>query len=270
MTPHLGFLLSIGLLGIASAIEPRISVFAGLLLVIGFASLSRFRHPAKKSVVQLLVLASCATTVGMVRFVGGEALQGITEARGRATSKKAVSLLREILFAQDALRRYAMIDHDGDGVGSAGLLAELSGAAGARGKRPLGTPPLSPRFAPRTLSGVGPINEQEGYLLLICLPRQGGGWATHHAARIDEEAAERRWLAYAWPAREGLGHSTAYFINEHEEIFESPNETADGLRLVGSESPPSCEDALGNARQDVWHVWNEKSRRTRLPGDRNP
>lgn len=270
MNSHLVLLLVIGALGLFTGIEPRLSVFSGLLLVIGYASISRLEHPRKKMVVWLLAAGTLSTSVGMVRFIWGDALPGIAEARGRATSKKAVSLLREILFAQDALRRHGMIDPDGDGVGSAGLLAELSGAEGARGKVRLKTPPLSPRFAPRTLSAVGPINEQEGYLLLICLPTKEGGWATHHAADIDDEAAERRWIAYAWPSQAGLGHSAAYFINEHEEILESSNLEQDGLRLVGAQAPPPCDDALGENKAAQWRVWNEKTRREALPGEKPP
>lgn len=268
---HLIFLVTVGLLGVASGFESRASVFSCLLLVIAFASLSRFEHQKKRAVVVLLVAGSLSTAVGLVRFVWGEALQGIAEARGRATSKKAVSLLREVLFAQDALRRYGMIDPDGDGIGGAGRLGELCGSDAARGKEKLDTPPLSIRFSPRVATISGPANEQEGYLLLICLPGKGGGWVTHPADDVDEELAERRWVAYAWPVGEGLGHEAAYFINEHEEILESENRLTtarDGrsLRLVGSDSAPSCPDAIEAETKTHWQPWRGKGRRPELPG----
>lgn len=271
---HVVFLVGVGLLGLVSGFESRAAVFACLLLVIAFASLSRFEHEKKRAIVALLLVAAVSTSVGMVRFVWGEALQGISEARGRATSKRAVSLLREILFAQDALRRYGMIDPDGDKVGSAARLGELCGSDPARGRERLKTPPLSIRYTPRTITRSGPANEQEGYLLLICLPgTKASSWVTYPTDPVDEELAERRWVAYAWPAAEGLGHEAAYFINEHEEILESDNrlpapEQGRSLRLLGAQFAPSCDDRMAEETKPAWHIWREKSRRPELPGDR--
>lgn len=270
---HLAFLLCVGILGLLSGFESRASIFACLLLVIAFASLTRFEHEKKRAIVVFLLLAAVSTSVGMVRFVWGEALQGISEARGRATSKRAVSLLREILFAQDALRRYAMIDPDGDKIGSAGRLGELCGSDPARGREKLRTPPLSIRYTPRAITRSGPANEQEGYLLLICLPGTGGkSWVTYPSDQVDEELAERSWVAYAWPAAEGLGHEAAYFINEHEVILETDNrlpraEKGRTLRFVGAEFAPSCTDALEDESKHAWHAWRGKTRRPKLPGD---
>ena len=266
---HSGFLILAGLLGLLSAFEDRASVFACLLLVIALASLSRFEHGKKRLFVWFLAVSALFTTVGMVRFVFGEALSGIAEARGRATSKKAVSLLREILFAQDAARRYGMIDPDGDGIGSAGRLGELSGTDPARMKSKLSTPPLALRYTPRIATKSGPASEQEGYLLMICLPGAlANTWVTHPSEAVDDELAERRWVAYAWPAQEGLGHEAAYFINEHEEILESDNLSDAGLRLFGSQHSPACDDALQPETRAFWQPWSGKKRREALPGDR--
>ena len=91
---------------------------------------------------------------------------------------------------------------------------------------------------------------------------------THPSDPVSEELAERRWVAYAWPVQEGLGHETAYFINEHEEILESPNRDGEHLRLVGSERAPDCSDAVARATKKNWRVWNGKNRRPDLPGDK--
>jgi hypothetical protein len=266
---HATFLLLAGLFGVVSAFETRASVFACLLLVIALASLSRFEHKNRRHFVWLLGVSLLFTTVGLVRFVFGEALTGISEARGRATGKKAVSLLREILFAQDAVRRYGMIDHDGDGIGSAARLGELSGTDGARMKNRLSTPPLALRYTPRVATRSGPASEQEGYLLLICLPGiLPNSWVTHPSEEVAEELAERRWVAYAWPVAEGLGHEAAYFINEHEEILESENLQDGKLRLVGSQTSPSCDDAILPETIAFWRPWSGKKRREILPGDK--
>src|SRR5690606_25913996 len=113
---YLPLLLTASGIGLVSIWETRAAVFAILLLVIALASLFRFEHPHKEKIKLLLIVSLVVATAGMGRFVWQEALPGIAEARGRASGKKAVSLLREILFAQDALRRLAMIDPDGDGI----------------------------------------------------------------------------------------------------------------------------------------------------------
>lgn len=273
---HRVLLVAIALGGMVSAFETRISVFALLLLVIGLASLARSDDLHKRWYWRGLLVGLFCTLVGMGRFVWLEALPGIKEARGRDSGKKAVSVLRQILFAQDALRRYGSIDPDGDGIGSAGTLAELSGSTPPRGSAtPLPAAPLASRFAPRIPTKTGPATEHEGHLFIVCLPVRSGGFSTYPTDPIDDEQAERRWLAYAWPTRAGLGHSAAYFIDEHEGILESTNllqskgESGPGskLRLVGPEASPACDDALSEHSGASWKPWQGKRPRHRLVGD---
>lgn len=265
---HSALLSLIAGIGFLSIWETRASIFAILLLIIAMASLSRFEHPRRSTFRVLLILSMIAAVLGMGRFVWQEALPGIAEARGRASGKKAVSLMREILFAQDALRRHGMIDPDSDGIGSAGRLGELSGSDPARGQELLEAPPLALRFSPRVATDAGPATEQDGHYIIICLPGTEQEWVTHPGAAVDEEKAERRWLAYAWPAQEGLAHTSAYFIDEHERILESDNRHAEGLRLVGASKAPDCNDALSSATSTHWKPWRGKEARKGLPGDK--
>ncbi len=270
---HKVIILLIAALGIASLWDVRLSIFALLLLVIGLAAMTRVPRGEARPLQFLLLFGLVCALGGMVRFVWEEALPGIAEARGRASGKRAVSLLREILFAQDAMRRYAFIDPDGDEVGSAGTLAELSGSSPARtSSEVLHSPPLSLRLAPRVITSSGPATEQDGHLLLVCVPARGGGFTSRHTDVIDDEKAERRWVAYAWPAAEGLGHTSAYSIDQHERILESQNRppqprTQDALRLVGPARAPSCDDAWNEATKGLWTPWEGKRPRPGLPGD---
>jgi hypothetical protein len=134
--------LAVALLGLASAIETRLAVFAFLLVVIALAAQTRLEHPRKRVVFIALSVGLAGTAVGLYRFILHEALPGIIEAHGRASGGRAVSFLREISFAQDAMRRYAFIDPDRDGIGSAGSLAELTGASSSRVPSGLKEPPL--------------------------------------------------------------------------------------------------------------------------------
>lgn len=263
---HAWLLGSAALLGCISALYPPLSVFAVLALVIALASAVRFVHPRKASFLLALGSGALLSGVGLYRFVTGDALSGIIEARGRATSARAVSLLREILFAEDAARRYAMIDHDGDGIGSAGLLGELTGAQPARGHITLATPPLAPRLTPHVITPSGPALSADGYLYLVCLPGAGGTWVTRPDGAIDEELAERRWVAYAWPESSDGPHVETYFIDEHERILTFDNIGPGGTRVLGGpERAPACDFALAN---DRFVPWKGKKPRSSLPGDR--
>lgn len=266
MNRHWSFLGFSGLLGVLSTVVPKVSVFAFLLLVIALSSLFRLESPKKRLASILLFCSLGLSLFGIYRFVDKEALQGISEARGRATSKRAVSLLREILFAEDAVRRLALIDPDGNKVGGAGRLGELSGSVPARGTSPVKTPPLSVRLSPRFPTSSGPAAESDGYLLIVCVPGREKEWVTNENEPVDERKSEERWVAYAWPVAEGLGHQTAYFIDEHERILESANIEDGRLRLVGSARAPACDDALVPKTAHLWRTWNEKAPRATLPG----
>ncbi len=263
-TAFWGFALAGGL-SLASIFVVEISVFAVLVLVIALAATTRLNHPKKQWIVWGLSGAMVLALVAMTRFVLGDALAGIIEARGRATSARAVSMLREILFAQDALRRYGFIDPDGDGIGSAGTLGELSGVHDVRGGATLDSPPLAPRYAPQIRTAAGPALRRNGYLYLVCLPAPRGGWSVRPGEPVDDEKAERTWIAYAWPATAEAPQTTAYFIDEHETILESPNVEENGLRLVGKRAAPRCSDRQDNPGQ--WKPWRDKMPRKRLPGD---
>lgn len=245
-----------------------LSVFSVLLHVIALAATTRMAEDLVRWVRPLLLASGLCSLVGMTRFVLVDALTGIVEARGRDSSARAVSILREILFAQDAMRRYAFIDPDGDGVGSAGRLGELTGVHGARQGPPLATPPLAPRLAPSVSTRSGPAYEHGGYFFLICLPGPGGKWATTPSDPVDDEAAERRFLAYAWPTTKDAPHSAAFFMDEHERILESDEQVAGAPRLVGPAGAPDCDDAL--VRTELWRPWRGKQPRAELPGERKP
>lgn len=257
---------------LASTVDSRGAVFALLLNCIALAALpSRNRTSATAETrprleLRVLLGALVVNLLSVGRFVVLEAMPGIAEARAREESARAVSRLREILFAEDALRRLAAIDPDGDRIGSAGLLDELSGAAPARGGTlVLEHPPLAERFAPRVSTANGPAFEEGGFLYIVCLPHARGGFTARPSDPIDDEKAERNWLAYAWPrAREGALTST-FFIDQHESIREAK---ASARRAwAGPFEAPPCDAATNPATRDLFSPWRGKVPRTSLPGD---
>lgn len=255
-------------LGSASLLVPKVALFSVLLSVIALAASTREVGAHRKRLLGALVLSSVLASAGTIRFVLVEAMPGIIEARGRDSSAKAVSLLREILFAEDAARRNGMIDPDGDRVGSAGLLGELTGASPARGGAALPVPPLSPRLAPRVATRSGPATENDGYLFLVCVPTKEGALSAEPSAAFDDESAERRFVAYAWPATDRGPATSAFSLDEHERILEDKNQTPEGLRLVGAARSPACDDALAPETRERYVAWRGKKPRVSLPGDR--
>jgi hypothetical protein len=199
------------------------------------------------------------------RFILVEAMPGIIEARGRDLSAKSVSFLREILFAEDALRRGAMLDPDRDGIGSGGLLGELSGTAPVRGRAPLAVAPLLPRHAPKTPTRTGPALSQDGYLYIVCLPTGPSTFSAEPSASFDDELAERRFLAYAWPESDKGIVKSVFVLDEHERILEDKNET---FRVFGPSRSPSCEDVLSPPSMGLYKPWRGKKPRASLPGDK--
>jgi len=245
----------------------KLALFAAVGTMLGFVAL-----PAQpKRIVRWLKIAlgvagACAT-IGTFRFLVLEAVPGMVEGGTTATEQRVVSRLREILFAEDAWRKNAYYDPDGDHVGSAGLLGELSAEFGVRSGN---------RVEPAVLEGypklaetrLGPAAEIGGYLVLVCLPKQGGGYTARPGDAIDDEAAERHFYAYAWPAERGQGLTTAYFLDEHERILLADSQEAEPRRLIGIDAPPTCDDVSAPSTAADWRVWRHKKPRASLPFDK--
>ena len=245
----------------------KLALFAAVGTLLGFASLPA--EPRRQVLWLKLALGfgGLCATFGTFRFLVLEAVPGMVEGGTTAAEQRAVSRLREILFAEDAWRKNAYYDPDGDHVGSAGLLGELTAEFGVRG---------GARIEPAVLEGypklvetrLGPATEVGGYLVLVCLPKRGGGYGAKPDAAIDDEAAERHFYAYAWPAERGQGLTTAYFLDEHERILRADSHEAEPRRLVGVDAPPNCDDITAPATAADWRVWRHKKPRASLPFDK--
>jgi hypothetical protein len=250
-------------LALATLPLPILAPGAGVAVLVAFLIASREPAAVRKRQYVLLTVAAVVSSFSFVRFLRNEAIPGIVEGGTRATESRAVSRLREILFAEDVMRRKAELDHDGDGIGSAALLAELTGELGLRGARRL-LPPLLERYGKSQPTELGPAHDLGGFFFVVCLPVQGGGFSAEPSAAVDEEAAERRFLAYAWPSRGDIGLQQAYFLDEHERIAVAP---ASREKRVGLAHPPSCDDAVAPATRGEWRPWQNKQPRQSLPGD---
>jgi hypothetical protein len=254
-------------LALASVVFSKLALLAGFLTFLGGLVLPR-RAPERRRVVHVLIaIAAAGSALGFVRFILLEAAPGMIQGGRARTAQHAVSRLREILVAQDAMRKTAAIDPDRDGIGSAALIGELTAAVPLRGRSPLSPPILSPRhYAELEQTPLGPAALVSGYYLIVCLPTPSGNWTAKPGEAIDDERAERSFVAYAWPAAAG-GPTEAYFIDQHETILVHQNRKDGGaLRFAGPFLPPRCDSALGEAAE--WRPWRGKKPRSELPGDR--
>jgi hypothetical protein len=245
----------------------KLALFAAVGTLLGFVSLPTApRRQVLRLQLALGVAGACAT-VGTFRFLVLEAVPGMVEGGTTATEQRVVSRLREILFAEDAWRKNAYCDPDGDHVGSAGLLGELSAEYGVRGGSRV-DPPVLEGYPKLIETRLGPAAEIGGYLVLVCLPTRGGGYSARPGDTIDDERSERHFYAYAWPAERGRGLTTAYFLDEHERILLADSQEAEPVRLIGIDAPPSCDDISAPRTAGDWRVWRHKKPRLSLPFDK--
>ncbi|HEY4104234.1 MAG TPA: hypothetical protein VGM44_10100 [Polyangiaceae bacterium] len=251
---------------VISIVVTKLALFAAVGVLLGYVSLpAEPKRPVLALKLALVAAGACAM-FGTFRFLVREAVPGMVEGGTSATEQRVVSRLREILFAEDALRRNAFVDPDGDRVGSAEFLGEMTGEIGLRGGAPMTTPVLE-SFPKLVNTKLGPAADVGGYFVIVCLPKKGGGFTANPSDAVDDERAERSFYAYAWPSEAGRGLDFAYFLDEHERILLANSET-NPRRLIGADAPPACDDVSAPTTSTQWRVWRHKQARAKLPFDK--
>jgi hypothetical protein len=262
-----GWVAGLIVVGVAAAAIPPLSVPAGVVVLILALSFPSGRTPRLRMVGQVaVILAALGTLAGLVRFAMSKAMLGIVESGQSITATTALSKLREIVSAEDAARRTARWDPDHDGIGSAALVGALAGVLPVRPGAPPVAPILSHDFARSVETPTGPAALVDGYLFVVCLPAASGGFSARPDQAVDDELAERRFVAYAWPSEEAGTMGAAFFADEHERLafIDPPRGVAPPF--LGAARAPSCDAALGPRAAD-WKPWKNKQPRERLPGD---
>ena len=195
------------------------------------------------------------------RFVVETGIPGIVKKGQFKAEETAVSQLRELLFAQEARQRHRHADPDGDGKGSFGLIEQLAGLAES-------PPMLDRRFQAIEKTELGPATRLAHYFYIVCLPTRDGGWTAVAGDDIDQEAAETRFVGYAWPVASGHGLDRTFFIDEDERILEhlepeEPNQETPAF--LGPAGAPRCDEALTHPEQ--WSPWRGKASRQERRAD---
>ncbi|MEZ4224420.1 MAG: hypothetical protein R3B13_25955 [Polyangiaceae bacterium] len=248
-----------GLLALLALAIPKVGLPAAVVVLITLAA-GALRV---RSLRPWAIGVGVVTLVAFIRFAIVEAVPGVVQGGNMAASNSAVHRLREIVFAQDVMRQRGFVDPDGDHIGSAALLGELSGELPLRGVRKLDPPLLARGFGPFHDTPAGPAAQAGAYLFLVCLPGRNGAFTANPKAALDDEAAERRFLAYAWPMGP-RGPRQAYAVDQHEAIFVSENGSGAEPTWAGPFHAPTC-DALTSG--GGFRPWRGKKPRATLPGD---
>jgi hypothetical protein len=212
-------------------------------------------------------LAALGCVLGLGRFAMSKAMLGIVEGGQSAAAHSALWRLREVVIAEDALRRGAEWDPDGDHVGSAALIESLTGALPLRPGGPKRTPLLNYAFGKTMDTPLGPAAFVEGYLIVVCLPTTSGGFTARPGDAVDDERAERRYVAYAWPSESAAGMKTAFFTDEHERILVLDPAPTVPAPYLGASRAPACDAAIDGKDGLPWVPWKNKKPRERLPGE---
>ncbi len=262
-------LVALVALTVAAGVMGKLAIFSALALLLGGVAL----RPSKDTPLLWAAIGTLAVInlVIMVRFTLHNAAPGVVAGGQRALARLAVSHLREIVFAEDIARERGLVDPDGDGVGSALTLGEMTSGTLRNGTQ---NAPLLLRFRPLG----GDLFERDGYVFRLYVPG-AAGFVTEADQGVDDERAERRFVAYAWPLSAGAGAKAAA-IDEHERVVWSDND-APGQGYRGLDATPAAGAAL--ARPDAttfvtpaqpgqdggtWKPWRNKRGRRDLIGDR--
>lgn len=253
-----------------SCVVLELALPAAFLTFIALLALPARGAPGRRWSLRLLVAAALVAAPTTVAFVILRAMPGLVAGGQAATARAALTRLREVRQAEDFARKLHTVDPDGDGVGSALLLGELVGDVplrGSEGATDSDTRLLArERFVHLTSTPNGPAYAAHGYLYIVCLPRRGGGFTAMPGEPVDDEAAERRFVAYAWPDSAQRHGNDVYFLDERETILVSTNMLdAREPRYAGPHVPPPCDAALAESTRAYFKPWRNKRPLAEVP-----
>lgn len=259
------FLLAIAL-NAASLVDSRVALPAGFILFLSWLT----RNPGSKPNNYWLMAGAFLSLLTFLVFLMKEALPGIVDGGRRAINKSGVSLMREVITAQDKARISHYLDHDKDGIGSALTLRELSGLDPISGSnRPLSPSPLLFRasdFYEEREGALYPSRETGSILISgshfykMCFPDGAGNYTEIRSTEAKLlELSERDFVLLAWPFAEQEQDLMLYRSNALEAI----EENASG-QYLGRTRIPSCALA---SQKDGFIPWRTKKARKSLPGD---
>lgn len=172
----------------------------------------------------------------------------IAAARQNANESAAIATLRNVASAQAQVQAMGVIDTDSNGMGEYAFFAEMTGAAGVREAKGKGRAVINPPVLSRLFAVRNGRVERSGYVYQIWLPGKGGtavsearGGGVDRARMPAAKLAERGFICYAWPVKNGETGSRVFVIDQSGDIMISDNKTQG---YSGSSKPPAPYAAL--------------------------
>jgi hypothetical protein len=174
-----------------------------------------------------IAVAALGALAGLTLLVVKVMIPNVVGSGQYAAQQAAVSQLRTLLWAEDRYLELKAADRDQDGKGEYGFIAELADRAKVKGQLELQIPLIEGTLGHVVPGGEQGVSIYAAYCYRIFLPAVGGGAAAElpgggeAPGTVDPDGAERSWIAYAWPVRQGEGGTKVFYINQDEEIWES-------------------------------------------------
>lgn len=172
----------------------------------------------------------------------------LAAARQNANESAAIATLRNVASAQAQVQAMGVIDTDANGLGEYAFFAEMTGAAKVREAKGKGRAVLNPPVLSRLFAVRSGRVERSGYVYQIWLPGKGGaavsearGGGVDRTRMPAAKLAERGFVCYAWPAKNGETGSRVFAIDQSGDIVISDNKLQG---YSGSSKPPSPYAAL--------------------------
>lgn len=216
---------------------------------------------------QVALVAAPLLAVGLFRFVVGWMMPNLVSAGQRAAEERAVSRLREVLWAERRVLELGYVDSNQDGVAEFALLSELLAGDARPGARPEAAV-LKPDMY-RPIAGHAGIYQADGYLLALYLPSadgRGARAAGPGAALVDVSGAAgatRRFVAYAWPAALDQNGRRVFAIDQDDHVCETENPqgyAGPSHAPDGNAAPRDLASCGMGGDGHVWRRWRKLGR----------
>ncbi|MBI4613809.1 MAG: hypothetical protein HY720_09380 [Planctomycetes bacterium] len=170
-------------------------------------------------------------------------------ARVSSNEVSAIGTLKTLSTSQEQFKMSAMVDQDSDGTGEYGFFQELAGTIPCRSSEMLADPNFISSILGVTAAKNDGIAQRRGYYFVVYLPGpEGAVRETSPLAAMDDpafaDAAERHWIAYAWPIRFDRTGRRTFAVNDSGEVVGSLHATRP---YSGLEQIPPADAALDRA-----------------------
>jgi len=180
--------------------------------------------------------------VAIIAIIAAIAIPNILRARMSANEGSAIGSLRNLATAQQTFQSNQCVDEDDDGSGEYGYLTELTGGGQLRD----GDPAVNPGYITVALCppNGGDVATKSGFCFQTWLPGPHSDTDSLAGSQDEMDAAENRWLAYAWPVSYRTSGIRCFAVDQGAEVVSATNDNGGNPFYDGTANGPAAADAL--------------------------